>query len=450
MMNDIKGKKITVIGAVRSGLGAARLAVKLGAVPFVSDAGSSAAVQKNLEQLSAEGIQFESGAHSERVFDCDFIITSPGVPSDSPVLTKAAEKAIPVISELEFASRYCKGTVISITGTNGKTTTTSLTAHLLNECGIKTHLAGNIGIAFSDIALEVKENECVALETSSFQLDHISEFKPKFSALLNITPDHLDRYQNNIQNYISSKLNVYRNQDSSDFLILNDDDLLTPKEISNTSVNIFRFSLKNEVENGAYLKQNEIIFRKNGAVEFTCPVANISLKGEHNYANAMAVIIIAKLLNLKNEDIISALGSFPGVEHRLEFVREINGVKYINDSKATNVDSVWYALRSFDQPIFLILGGKDKGNDYDQIRDLVVERVKKIYAIGSSAEKVFNYFHKLVKVEVKDSLQECVNSANREARANEYVLLSPACASFDMFDNYEHRGLVFKEAVNSL
>ncbi|MGE5496663.1 MAG: UDP-N-acetylmuramoyl-L-alanine--D-glutamate ligase, partial [Syntrophothermus sp.] len=243
---------------------------------------------------------------------------------------------------------------------------------------------------------------------------------------------------------------VFRNQDSNDFLILNDDDLLTPKVISNTSVNIFRFSLKNEVENGAYLMQNEIIFKINGAIEFTCPVSGISLKGEHNYANAMAVIIIAKLLKLKNEDIISALGSFPGVEHRLEFVREINGVKYINDSKATNVDSVWYALRSFDQPIFLILGGKDKGNDYDQIRDLVVERVKKIYAIGSSADKVFNYFHKLVKVEVKDSLQECINSANREARENEYVLLSPACASFDMFDNYEHRGLVFKEAVNSL
>jgi UDP-N-acetylmuramoylalanine--D-glutamate ligase len=215
-------------------------------------------------------------------------------------------------------------------------------------------------------------------------------------------------------------------------------------------VNKYYFSLNQELDNGAYLKDKEIIFKKNGKKEFACPVNDISLKGEHNYANAMAVIIASKIFNLDNYKIISALGSFPGVEHRLEFVREINGVIYINDSKATNVDSVWYALRSFDQPIFLILGGKDKGNDYNHIKDLVISKVKKIFAIGSSSETVYNFFHNYIKVEMKISLEDCVFATNKEARDNDIVLLSPACASFDMFDNYEHRGRVFKEAVNSL
>jgi UDP-N-acetylmuramoylalanine--D-glutamate ligase len=449
-MKNISGKKISIIGAVRSGLGAAKLAKKLGAIPFVSDSGSKDKIAHNLAILDSEAIEYETGSHSQRVFDCDFIITSPGVPTDSPVLVTAAQKGINVISELEFASYFCKGTIISITGSNGKTTTTSLCAHLLNEGGLKTYMAGNIGIAFSDIALDVKENEFVALETSSFQLDHVETFKPKIAAILNITPDHLDRYDHNIQNYINSKLNVFKNQDSSDYLILNIDNPMTPKDIENKSVNKFYFSLNESVENGAYLDKDKITFKRNGTEEFSCLTSDISLRGEHNYANAMAVIIVAQLLKVDPQKIKSALGSFPGVEHRLEFVREINGVKYINDSKATNVDSVWYALRSFDDPIFLILGGKDKGNDYNQIKDLVVKRVKKIYAIGSSADKVFNFFHQLTKVEIKPSLEECISAANREAREHEVVLLSPACASFDMFNDYEHRGRVFKEAVNNL
>ncbi|MGE5683429.1 MAG: UDP-N-acetylmuramoyl-L-alanine--D-glutamate ligase [Bacillota bacterium] len=449
-MKDLTGKKISIIGAVRSGVGAAKLAKKLGGIPFVSDSGAREKIQKNLDILEQEAIEYEAGGHSEKVFDCDFIITSPGVPSNSEVLLTAKQKGIKVISELEFASSFCKGKIISITGTNGKTTTTSLCAHVLNKCGLKTYPAGNIGIAFSEIVPDIKENECAALETSSFQLDHLDEFKPKVSAILNITPDHLDRYDHKIENYINSKLNVFKNQDNGDYLILNHDDQLTPKEISNQSVNKFYFSLKDEIENGAFLKGDSIVYKKGGKEEFRCLTSDISLVGEHNYANAMAVIIIAKLFNLDNEKIKSALGDFPGVEHRLEFVREINGVKYINDSKATNVDSVWYALRSFEDPIFLILGGKDKGNDYNQIKELVINKVKKIYAIGSSADKVFNFFHQFVKVEVKPSLEECILSANREARNNEVVLLSPACASFDMFNDYEHRGRVFKEAVNNL
>lgn len=449
-MKNIEGKKISIIGAVRSGLGAAKLVKRLGGIPFVSDSAPEEKIRQNLDVLAKEGIEFESGGHSDRVYDCEFIITSPGVPDNSEILTTARSKGIKIISEVEFASWYCKGTVIAITGTNGKTTTTSLTDHLLNECGVKTYAAGNIGLAFSQIVLDVKENECVALETSSFQLDYIETFKPKFSAILNITPDHLDRYEHDINNYIASKLNIFKNQDENDYLILNADDALTPKEISSSKVRKYYFSLKADVENGAHLKNDELVFKNNGVVEFSCKTTDLSLKGEHNFANAMAVIIFAKLLDLDNEKIKAALGSFPGVEHRLEFVRELDGVVYINDSKATNVDSVWYALRSFEQPLFLILGGKDKGNDYNQIKELVETKAKKVYAIGSSADKVFNFFHKTVKVEVKETLEDCIKAASSEARAGDIVLLSPACASFDMFNSYEHRGKVFKEAVNNL
>jgi len=449
-MKNIEEKKIGIIGAVRSGLGVAKLAKRLGAYPFVSDLSPKEKIERNLSVLDAEEIQYESGGHTDRLFNCDFLITSPGVPSNSQVLIEAAKRNIKVISEIEFASWFCKGVIISITGTNGKTTTTTLCAHVLNNCGVKTYPAGNIGTAFSEIVLDVKDNEYVVLETSSFQLDNIDSFKPKISLILNITPDHLDRYGHDISNYINSKLNVFKNQDANDYLILNAGDELTPKEISNLNVHRLYISLNNAQPDGIYLQNKQIIFKKDNAVEFSCTTDDISLRGEHNYLNAMAVISIAKIFNLNNEKIIEALGSFPGVEHRLEFVRELDGVKYINDSKATNVDSVWYALRSFEEPIFLILGGTDKGNDYNQIKDIVIKNVKKIYAIGSSADKVFNYFHQFVKVEVKKSIEECISAANKETRENEVVLLSPACASFDMFNDYEHRGRVFKEAVNNL
>ena len=449
-MKKIEGKKISIIGAAESGVGSARLIKKFGGIPFVSDSAHSAKFEDTVRVFKSEEIEFEFDGHSQKVYDCDFIITSPGVPSNSEVLATAREKKIKIISELEFSAGFCKGKIISITGTNGKTTTTSLCSHVFNVCGVKTYLAGNIRPAFSEVVLDVRENEFVALETSSFQLDYTYEFKPKIAAILNITPDHLDRYDNKLQNYIDSKMKVFENQDRNDYLILNSDDELIPKEISNKKVNLYYFSLTSEVKNGAYLSNKEIIYKNNGKREFSCSISDLSLRGEHNHANAMAVIIMAMIFKLNDEKIISALKTFPGVEHRLEFVKDINGVKYINDSKATNVDSVWFALRSFDQPIFLILGGKDKGNDYNSIKELVAQKVKKIYAIGSSSEKVYNFFHNIAKVEMKISLEDCVSAANREARQDDVVLLSPACASFDMFDNYEHRGRVFKEAVNSL
>ncbi len=447
---EIKNKKISIIGAARSGIGAAKLVKKLGGYPFVSDSGEEEKLSNSIEQLKKNDIDFEIGAHSPGVFECDHMVVSPGVPSDAEVLKKAAEKNLNVMSEVELASKFCEGNIIAITGTNGKTTTTTLCGHVLNSAGLKTYTAGNIGTAFSEIATDVKKDEYVALEVSSFQLDLIENFKPKIAAVLNITPDHLNRYGNKFENYIASKMRIFKNQNENDFLILNKDDkTLNGSLSSHKSKDIF-FSLREVVDNGCSVRDGKIIFNLNGREQFSCGTGDLSLKGEHNIANSMAVIAAAKILGGGDAKIIEALGNFAGVEHRLELVREIDGVRFINDSKATNVDSVWYALRSFDEPIFLILGGQDKGNDYEKIKDLVEKRVVKIYTIGSSADKVFNFFHKLVKVEIKNTLEETVVAASKEARKNQIVLLSPACASFDMFENYEHRGRVFKEAVNRL
>ena len=449
-MIDLKDKKISIIGAVRSGLGAAKLAKKIGAIPFVSDSGSEEKLKLSIEYLRNDSINFEVGKHSDKVFDCDLMVVSPGVPSNADVILQAQKRELNIISEIEFASYFNKANIIAITGTNGKTTTTTLCGYLFNHCGVKTYTAGNIGLAFSEVAPQTNEKEYISLEVSSFQLDLIDKFKPKISMILNITPDHLNRYENSLEKYAQSKLRIYKNQDASDFLIINKDSGLLYKYLTKTNSQVFFFSTDNKVSNGCYLFENDIRFVKDSKEEFTFPVSELSIKGEHNVQNAMAVIIAAKIINLNNEKIKEALRTFEGVEHRLELVREIDGIKFINDSKATNVDSVIVALKSFNDPIFLILGGRDKGNDYSQIENLVEEKVKKIYAIGESAEKVFNYFHKKVKTELKKNFQDVINTALSEARKGDIVLLSPACASFDMFDSYEHRGKVFKELVNKI
>lgn len=447
---EIKNKKISIIGAARSGVGAAKLAKKYGAIPFVSDSGSEDKLKSNLLVLKNSNIDYEVGQHSQRVYDCDMMVVSPGVPSDAEVIKTAKVKNLKVISEIEFASWFCKGTIIGITGTNGKTTTTSLCGYLFNECGAKTYVAGNIGLAFSEIADQVKENEFVSLEVSSFQLDLIDKFNPKVAMILNITPDHLNRYENSVERYALSKQRIYMNQTENDFLILGLDSELLNQYILQHKSKTFWFSTKEKVHDGCWLAGNRVVFSRNGKEEFSCNVSDIFIRGEHNIQNAMAVIVAAKIFDFENEKIIGALNTFRGVEHRLEFVKEIEGIKFINDSKATNIDSVIVALKSFDEPIFLILGGLDKGNDYSTIEELVIKKVKKIYAIGSSAEKIFNYFHNKVKTEIRKDLEEVVASALSEARAGDVVLLSPACASFDMFENYEHRGKVFKEIVNKI
>lgn len=447
---EIKNKKISIIGAARSGLGAAKLALKHNAIPFVSDSGSEDKLKSSVDFLKKNNIQFEIGNHSEKVYDCDIMVVSPGVPSDTEVIKRALSKNLKVVSELEFASWFCKGTLVAITGTNGKTTTTSLCGYLFNECNAKTYVAGNIGLAFSEISDQVKEDEFVALEISSFQLDLIDKFKPKVAIILNITPDHLNRYDNDVDKYALSKQAIYKNQDSNDYLILGKDSELLIKSLQKSKSVLYWFSTKQKVEKGCWLDNENIIFSNDGDDEIICQTNDIFIRGEHNIQNAMAVIIAAKVFGFENENIVRALKTFKGVEHRLEFVREIEGIKFINDSKATNIDSVIVALKSFDEPIFLILGGLDKGNDYSAIEDLVISKVKKIYAIGSSAEKIFNHFHNKVKTEIRKDLEEVVASALNEARAGDVVLLSPACASFDMFENYEHRGNVFKEIINRI
>ncbi|NOX16970.1 MAG: UDP-N-acetylmuramoyl-L-alanine--D-glutamate ligase [Chlorobi bacterium] len=447
---QIDGKKISIIGAVRSGIGAAKLAKRSGGIPFVSDAADRSALAENLETLQAAGIEFETGGHSERVYDCDFMIVSPGVPSDALVVKEAGAENIEIMSELEFASRFCKGTIVGITGTNGKTTTTTALDFVLNKAGKKSYSAGNIGLAFSEIADKVKEDEIVSLEISSFQLDFISSFKPKYSVILNITPDHLDRYENSLQKYIDSKMKITSNQNENDYFIYWNEDKFIAENKINSTVKEFPFSFENKLTNGVFVADNAIVFSNNGEEETVCKTSDIRLKGKHNLMNSLAVTAVAKFLGLSGEEIKNGLSEFAGVEHRLEFVRELNGVIFINDSKATNVDSVRYALQSYDNPLVLILGGKDKGNDYAQIKELVRKRVKKIIAIGSSANKIAEFFEGVAPVEIKVKMEDAVAGGYQTSDKGDVVLLSPACASFDMFDNYEHRGKVFKKIVMEL
>ncbi len=447
---NIEGKKISIIGAVRSGVGAAKLARRNGGIPFVSDAANEAALAKNIKALIDAGIDYETGGHSDKVYDCDLMVVSPGVPSDAKVIVEAKVRNIEIVSELEFASRFCKGTIVGITGTNGKTTTTTMLNFVLNKAGRKSYSAGNIGLAFSEIADKVKEDEVVSLEISSFQLDFISTFKPKYSVVLNITPDHLDRYENDLQKYIDSKIGITTNQSVEDYFIFWNEDKFISANKTNSAVNEIPFSIDSELSRGVFIRVDKIVFADGGTEETVCGVEDIRLKGKHNLLNSLAVTAVAKLLKLPNEEIKSGLSEFEGVEHRLEFVRELNGVIFVNDSKATNVDSVWYALQSFENPLILILGGKDKGNDYSQIKELIKSRVKKIIAIGSSATKIAEFFNGAVPVEIKVKMEDAVIGGYESAEKGDVVLLSPACASFDMFDNYEHRGDTFKKIVMEL
>ncbi len=447
---EIKGKNITILGAERSGIAAAKLAVQNEANVFVSDLANNESVKKNCEELKKLNIDFELGGHSNKVYNCDLLITSPGIPSNAGVLKTAAEKGIKIISEIEFASWFCKGEIIAITGTNGKTTTTTLIAYIVNNGGKKCYTAGNIGLPFSEVVMNVKPDEYVALEVSSFQLDFIDEFKPKYSIVLNITPDHLDRYEERFDLYIKSKMRITENQNGEDVFIYNGDDPNLPVGLVPDGVRLYPFSIDKGLRYGSFVDEDWIVFNENYETTEICNVKDLALKGEHNLQNSLAAINVAMNIGIDVDSIKKGLSNFRGVEHRLEFVREINGVKFINDSKATNVDAVWYALRSFDKPIFLILGGKDKGNDYSKIKDEVKNRVKKIYAIGSSAEKVFNYFKTVTDTEIIENFEDAITKGLAEASNGEYVLLSPACASFDMFKNYEDRGQQFKNIVNQL
>lgn len=448
-MKGYKKIKISIIGAARSGEAAAYLALKCGAIPFVSDKSPYDSISEVVDRLKLAGVEVEVGENSEKVYDCDLMIVSPGVPMEAPVLVEAKKRGIRMISEVEFAASLCKGRIYAITGTNGKTTTTALLHHIFELSGIKSFSAGNIGTAFSEIALECDEDSLVALELSSFQLDLIEKFKPEGAVILNITPDHLNRYGNKFENYIASKYRIFMNQTGADLSLYNADDPVL-KANGYIGALIEFFSTKGEVNNGTYLSGTRLVTRMGGKVIFSCDTSDLKLRGEHNYANAAAAITLALKAAIPTGIIRRGLFTFEAVEHRLEAVPSEDGIIYINDSKATNVDSVIYALKSFESPIYLILGGLDKGNDYNLIKDLVLKNVKKIYAIGESAPKVIEFFGKSLPVEKVTSLEDCVLKGHEEAKPGEVVLLSPACASFDMFRSYEHRGKVFKEAVREI
>jgi UDP-N-acetylmuramoylalanine--D-glutamate ligase len=443
-------KKIVILGAGESGAGSAILAKKHGYDVFVSDKGQ--VKDKYKELLVKNEIRWEEGAHSEEIIlAAGEVIKSPGIREDSPIIAKVREKGIPVISEIEFAGRYCTGKKICITGSNGKTTTTNLVYHILEKAGMKVAITGNVGNSF---AMAVAEGgyDYYVIELSSFQLDGMYDFKADISILLNITPDHLDRYEYKLQNYIDSKFRVINNQQKADYMIYWAGDPIVKKELEkrNPSVTLLPFS--DEVSEGmtAYMEGEDLIIDIPNKTKIMT-IHEMALKGRHNVYNSMAAALAGKVLNIRKEIIRESLADFQGVEHRLEPVITVCGINFINDSKATNVNSTWYAIECMDKDIVWIVGGIDKGNDYSELFDLVKKKVKAVVCLGKDNKKIIEAFHDKVPTIVEtSSMEEAVRSAYYLAKKGETVLLSPCCASFDLFKNYEDRGRQFKDAVRNL
>jgi len=449
-VQSLQSAKVSVIGAARSGVGIARLMHAQKAIVFVSDLESRSKLSRWISELELLGVEYETGGHSERVYDCALMVISPGVPSTAEVVLNALRRNVRVVSELEVASWFCPCPVVAITGSNGKTTTTTLVGRMLGDARIEHVVAGNIGTAFSTVVQQLKPPDTAVLEVSSFQLDHIESFRPSVSVILNITEDHMDRYEHSMEKYSASKGRVFMNQHSTDILIYDADDLWTSRIVPRANCRTIPFSAKERLNEGAFVERGKLVTVLEGKRSSVIDVEEISIKGLHNLYNSMAATLVAQLLGVSNASIRSTLRNFKGVEHRLEFVRELEGVRYINDSKATNVDSVWYAVQAFKEPIVLLLGGRDKGNDYSRLAEIVVSRVKAVIAIGESASKVESFFGSTVQTVVANSMEEAVQEARRRAVPGDIVMLSPACASFDWFENYEHRGKAFKEIVERL
>ena len=451
-MMDVRDKHIVVIGAARSGIAVALLLKKEGASVFISDYGTIK--EKWKEDLVKSEIPFEENGHSEAAKEGEFVVLSPGVPTKSPIIQHYINCGKKVFAEIEVASWFTKNPIIATTGSNGKTTVTNWLAHIWVTAQKLHTVSGNIGTAFSDTVIESKGD--FILEISSFQLDHIDTFKPDISVLLNITPDHLDRYGNNFEAYASAKFRITENQTSKDWFIFNYDDPTIQQQVETLrqkedSPKLWAFSNVNEVPEGAFVRDEHIIFKFNNKEETLMPIQEVRLNGQHNLSNGLATALAARAAEIKNEAIRESLKSFMGVEHRLEVVSKIEGVKYINDSKATNVNAVWFALDSFNVPITLILGGRDKGNDYTEIIDQVKEKVHTIIAIGESKDRVEEQLGDIAPNFIKaENMMKAVRAAKKVSKRGEIVLLSPACSSFDMFDDYEHRGKVFKEEVYKL
>ncbi len=459
--SDLNGKAVTVIGGARSGLAVARLLARQGAKVLLSERGVAPA---GLEaDLKAAGVQYEFGGHTPRALDADLAVISPGVPSTAPLVGQLMGMKVPVVSEIEAASWFCKAPIVAITGTNGKTTTTSLIGHLLRRSSAQTghprrvFVAGNIGYPFADYVEETTEADIVVLEVSSFQLDHVETFRPRVGVLLNITPDHLDRYDHSFERYAAAKYRLFHAMTAGDTVVYNaDDELLAgfiPLARQRRGFEALGFSAERTLEHGAFVRDETVVLRlSNLPEEELMPTAELALRGRHNLYNSLASAISARLMEVRSDVVRESLATFEGVPHRLEFVRELDGVRYINDSKATNVNAVWYALESFGrEKVVLIAGGRDKGNDYAALRPLVRDRARAVVALGESAPKVMEDLGGIApKAEAATSMEDAIRRAKRLARPGDVVLLSPACASFDMFENYEDRGDTFKRLVQAL
>lgn len=442
--------RLVILGGGESGVGTAILGKKKGYDVFVSDFGKIKDSYK--EVLVINGIAWEEGKHTEDlVLNADLVMKSPGIPDKSPIVKKLKSKGVSVISEIEFAAPFTDALTVGITGSNGKTTTTMLTYHLLKTAGLNVGLAGNVGKSF---AWQVADNsyDYYVIELSSFQLDGIVNYKPDIAIITNISPDHLDRYDYKYQNYIESKFRITMNQTEDDFLIYDANDEAISEWLSKNKVKakLIPFSLTDEFTEGAYLKNNKMEVKINQE-EFSMETEYIALEGKHNLKNAMAATSVAKILQIRKETIRESLSNFQGVEHRLEKVLKIQNVQYINDSKATNVNSVFFALDSMNTPTVWIVGGVDKGNDYHELMSLVREKVKAIICLGVDNKKIIDTFGNVVDIMVEvNSMTEAVRMAQRLSEKGDTVLLSPACASFDLFENYEDRGRQFKQAVKNL
>ena len=447
---QLRNRKITVIGAARSGVAVASLLQDEGAQVFVSDKGQTEKLKAEAQALSQAGIAWEIGQHTDRVYDCSLMVVSPGVPSNAPVVLEAQKRGIKIVSEVEVASWYCRSPIVAVTGSNGKTTTTTLIGRILGDAKKKHAVAGNIGTAFSSVVLGLAETDIAVLEISSFQLDHCETFRPRISIILNVTQNHMDRYGNSMERYASAKARIFMNQVGDDVLLYNADDPWTAKIVPTARCRKITFSIQERWKEGAFVNDGWLMTTLDGRETRVIRIDQISIRGPHNLYNSMASALVGQLLDVGVASIRATLKNFKGVEHRQEFVREVNGVRYFNDSKATSVDAVWYALQAFDRPIVLMLGGRDKGNDYTKIFDLVRKNVRAIVAMGESADKVEKAFSDFKTVRRANSIDDAVLTAQSLARPGDVVLLSPACASFDWFENYDQRGKVFKELVKNL
>jgi len=443
-------KKIVVLGAAESGVGTAILAQKQGYDVFVSDFGAISAKYK--KELTDRNIRFEEGQHSQEIiFAANEVVKSPGIPDKASIIVGLKERNINVISEIEFAARFTNAKMICITGTNGKTTTTLLTYHILQKAGLNVGLGGNVGKSFARQVAE-ENYDYYVLELSSFQLDGCYEFKADVAILTNITPDHLDRYEYNLQNYVDSKFRILQNQGPADAFIFCADDEITMQEISKREFKMqcLPFSIKQKEGMSAYTENNNLIIQTHNQT-LTMSIQDLALQGKHNLYNSMASGIASRILEIRKEVVRESFSDFENIEHRLEFVNSVHGIDFINDSKATNVNSTWYALESLQSPIIWIAGGVDKGNDYSMLTELVQSRVKALVCLGTDNKKLIKAFKEIVPVIVEaSSADEAVQTAYRLGKKGDTVLLSPCCASFDLFENYEDRGRQFKAAVRSL